>query len=277
MSDEQNPAPLRPLEGSQVEFVFTPAGGSDDPVDTLAFTEYLTALIRTLRLVTDFVAHEKTGVEFDLVSLSLNSPIKVVAEAKNIQNQDLFQQGAGYFTDTVELLLRGEEPPEYLSRSMLLGFQRVAEASKKSGLVAAVRTRLHQTTVRPRLSDTIHVFVEDDIEVDGTFEGLLQVLNVRGKPRIRLYPHVGPFVTGRLPRALIPKAKAAVEEYVVVEGTLIYRPNEAHPRRIRVKDIHAVERPDPVPSFDDLWGSGAGYRPDVSSLQLIEEMRSGWE
>lgn len=30
------------------------------------------------------------------------------------------------------------------------------------------------------------------------------------------------------------------------------------------------------PTFDELWGCGRHHRPDVSSLDLIEEMRSDW-
>lgn len=271
-----DPKEERPLGETQVEFEFTSATGGEPAVDPLDFAEYLTALVRALRLITDFVAHEKTGVDYELVSLNYNSPLNVVVEAKHVPNEEVFALSTAYFTSTIDSLQQGGEPPIDMGWPVLQALYRVAEASKRSRLAAAVRTRTHRTTVQPRLSDTLTVYVEDDVEVEGTFEGMVQVLNVRGKPRIRIFPHAGPFVTCRVPRALLGKAKAAVDEYVVVEGTLIYRPNEVHPRRIRVKEIHPVERTDDTPSFDDLWGAGAGYRPEVSSLDLIEEMRSGW-
>lgn len=271
------------LGENQIEFVFDPmAGLSGEEVNPLEFAEFVEALVRALLLTDRALTGAKRGeFRYDIRKLSYNSPLTMHLDATR---RDGGKAGGarnvfGHFTEAMNALQNGSATTvsQSLRPELLRAYRRVGEASKRSRWQVRVRTQWSSAEVRPVLADKLKLILEDDVEIEGTVEGFLQVINVRGYPRVRVYPHVGPFVTGRLPRSLIEKAKSAVDEYVVVEGTLKYRPSDIHPRKIRVREIHPVERSAPAPYFTSLWGSGRTYRPDLTSLELIQEMRDDWE
>lgn len=263
----------------QIQLTFeAPDGFVPGVLDAQAFPEFFIAITRALRLATEYLSGGKSKAEYGIVQLTYNSPvIATLEEVRGTVPSVTVSEATEFVGDVVDKVVSGQELPP-IPGPLLRSIHQVATSSKRSNLVLSMHARSARSFIRPEASDRFDLRFNDDAEIDGTIEGLLQVLNVHGpRPFIRVWPTVGPVVTGRLPRKLIPKAKAAVDESVVVSGTLIYYPNENHPRRIRVLDIELVEKADVEPTFEALWGSGKHFRPDRSSLDLIQEMRSGWD
>lgn len=246
-------------------------------VDAQEFTDLMAALVRAIRLTTDFLAGKKLQAGFSIVSLSYNSPLTALLEADPAVTDEQVSDATGYAGEIIAKVERGEDVPAGTPPHLIRAYRQAAAASKRSRLVASVHSRNARMFVRPRAAARFELAFAESVDVDGTFEGMLQMISTRGRPSIRVWPNTGPPVSGKLPRRLVEKAKAAVDSTVVVTGTLIYPPNSLHPRRIRVRDIEEVASEALDPTFDDLWGVGKNHRPEVSSLQLIEEMRSGWD
>jgi hypothetical protein len=262
----------------QIVLSFQAPDGFTGALDAQAFPDFFSAMVRALRLTTEYLAADKTKrAEFKLVKATYNSPFRAVLEETTGLPDATISQATAFVGDVVARVVSGKDIPAGLPGTLVRSYHAAAALSKRSNLVAAMRARNGRSFIRPDAADRFDLAFKEDAEVDGSIEGLLQVLNVRGRPTIRLWPNEGPPVRGRLPRKLLPKAKAGIEETVILSGTLIYYPNENHPRRIRVQDIEIVPKLDGDISFDDLWGAGRHHRPHLSSLDLIEEMRSGWD
>jgi hypothetical protein len=90
----------------------------------------------------------------------------------------------------------------------------------------------------------------------GTIRGTLDYINVhRGANSFRIYPIIGPsFVTCYFPTKLKDKAKAAIEQYIVVTGTLHYRFGSEYPYLIEAQEIECMPDESSLPTLASLRG-----------------------
>lgn len=265
--------------GPEIEFEFIPPGRSRGDVEALSFAEYIAALIRALRQTASFIAGEKVGIRYDVVGLTLNSPARVLVRGmtRHEDGAALLHRTDIAFVHNIQAVQHGAPIP-FASVALLKSYKRVGDVARRTRMVAAVRPAgAGSVEVKPLLSDRLALVLEDDTHAPGSVEGYLEVLNVHGRPVIKIYPVIGPPISGRLPRRLVPMAKQHVDEYVRVKGTLVYAAKAMQPYRIHVEGIEPIHRREEGPNFDDIWGIGASYEPQKSSVDLIEEMRSGWE
>ena len=112
----------------------------------------------------------------------------------------------------------------------------------------------------------------------GGVEGKLDTANIHGYARrFWIYPIVG---AAKIRCDFLPgtadQIKAALGNYVRVEGVKHFRPQNPYPFRIAVKELTVVSDEKPV-SLKDLGGIGKGALGQLSSIEFVRKMRDEWD
>lgn len=246
----------------------------------MAFGQSLIAIAKTLRDTTRALADRQSAdrmdAEYTVTKLSFDSPPTAVFQGKvrGVRDEILYET-KDFFVNTIEQIQSGKPIPGLAPR-LLRRYHSLGEVVRRTQLQPVLKNNGNSVEVRAKLADRLALVLTDAEEVDGSVEGYLKFINLHGGKNVfRIYPAAGPsYVTCRFSTRLIGQAKAAIDEYVDVAGTLVYEANAAHPYQVRVKDIDVLPRIEAGPTFDDLWGVAGQL--EITSEALLREARRGW-
>jgi hypothetical protein len=111
----------------------------------------------------------------------------------------------------------------------------------------------------------------------GNEEGMLEALNIHGKPTFWIYPRIGP---ERIRCDFLPGTKDQIKEnigkYVRAEGVKYFRPNSPFPYRIAVREFTATSDDDAT-YLKDIGGISPGATGELSSVDFVRKIRDEWE
>jgi hypothetical protein len=115
-----------------------------------------------------------------------------------------------------------------------------------------------------------------DITHPGFIRGDLLYINLHGKSRVfKIYPAIGPSsVTCHFPDELKEAAKAAIERFVEVHGTLHYKEMSKFPYQIVAERLRILPRDEELPTFKDLFGIVSTIPDRMSSEEYVRDIRN---
>ena len=111
-----------------------------------------------------------------------------------------------------------------------------------------------------------------------TVEGRIEMLNLHGKPRLKLYsdlPGAPPLVCDFSDPEIEKKATTAIKRRVAVRGQAWYRPHSFHPHRMHLEGIDLLDDGD-CPRAADLKGAFPRITGDLTIAEHIAKIHDEW-
>jgi hypothetical protein len=242
------------------------------------FASQLRQLNKALARADEVVADGVRNSHFVVVGLSHSSPATVELEARvNKGKRDFRPQVIARLARDIESAEHGEihDDTDYQLLSDL------------RGLLAPVGSTIHSSFLKLNdssfdltsgLAKKIEVQLEEHESCTGTFEGMLERINVHADANLfTIYPDVGPkSITCHFPVEQVETAVAAVKKRVSITGLVKYRKLTPFPYQINVSNIEIYDPEDTLPSFDDLCGIAPDATGEEFAADFVARFRDGW-
>jgi len=168
---------------------------------------------------------------------------------------------------------------EALPHRVAEAVQSLADPVAKGRLRRVVLTvaKSATTITKERALGMAHAIARAEEEVEGSFIGRLEAINLHGDRRFTIYPALGPkSLQCRFSKSLTKAAIGGVDQRVEVSGRLKYRPHESFPHEIVVREIRVLPDETDLPSWDDMRGLNPDATGGQTSEDFVRRLRDEW-
>lgn len=222
-----------------------------------------------------------TGDVFHIINLSHSSPATMECEP---MGENISSAVTAFDSVTNNLNLVEEEKPDKLSHEILSGMEELARYdSKKIALMEIQTIEEDKDKKIYKLDDRFREIIakarDAEEKVVSTLDGKLEEINIHGGTKsFKIYsslPHRSP-VTCKFPDNFLGTVQSALGCFVSVSGECFYRPGEAVPYKIHIRDMEVLPPGEELPSLSDLRGIAPEATGGKSSEQFVRESRDKW-
>lgn len=224
---------------------------------------------------------EEATLDYKVVDLRHASPATVVLEPIPIDpeaaaaDSHFARDVVGAFATELRSIKRSGTLIREPELERLLAYQKIGIRENSRVSKVKIVVGRNTVTIDDAFKRKLDVIVGPDEFAEGSINGMLEVVNIHNKNQFFLYPVIGPKrITGSFRDNLRPKIKAAIGEFVTVQGRLRYKAWSQYPHGVVAEDIDIHEGDGALPTLTELRGAFTGSIGQLNSVEFVEQLRN---
>ncbi len=241
------------------------------------FLEFLGDMLRCLRGVDRFVSRkEKLTTDYKITGLSRGSAT-VMVEPVPYAKEDHTIEIVETFTEGLVSMQEEGKAPQHFERPLIESFRALAKPLSRRVAKVEIRGAKKKIRITKQLEVNIDAIIGEDITLEGSVGGYLDVINVHDKNAFFIYPVAGPTrVECYFSEELLETVKGGIKRHVNARGTLRYKRNELSPYRVDVENIEIYPPEEQLPTLESLRGVAPEITGEEDSVEFVRRLRSEW-